>query len=68
LPRVDVLADGLDAVPASVHARTRLAEEQLLFERTGGTPHLAVWRDPTWIQLMLPTLVHPTLESGLSTL
>ena len=29
---------------------------------------LAVWRDPTWIQLMLPTLVHPTLESGLSTL
>ena len=27
----------LDAVPASVHARTRLEEERLLFERTAGT-------------------------------
>ena len=71
----------LNAVPASVHARTRLHEEQLLFGRTGGTHTtpvvlrlgmvygrgilmvdaarwlaarrlLAVWRDPTWIQLI----------------
>jgi nucleoside-diphosphate-sugar epimerase len=71
----------LDREPVSVHARTRLAEEKLLFERTKGTATtpvvlrpgmvygrgvlmieaarwlsarrlLAVWRDPTWIQLI----------------
>jgi nucleoside-diphosphate-sugar epimerase len=71
----------LDREPVSVHARTRLAEERLLFERTRGTATtpvvlrsgmvygrgvlmieaarwlasrrlLAVWRDPTWIQLI----------------
>ena len=71
----------LDREPVSIHARTRLAEERLLFERTKGTATtpvvlrpgmvygrgvlmieaarwlaahrlLAVWRDPTWIQLI----------------
>ncbi len=71
----------LDGRPSSVHARTRLAEERLLFERTEGTRTeavalrlgmvygrgilmieaarrlarrrlLAVWREPTWIQLL----------------
>jgi nucleoside-diphosphate-sugar epimerase len=71
----------LDREAVSVHARTRLAEEKLLFERTKGTATtpvvlrsgmvygrgvlmieaarwlaahrlLAVWRDPTWIQLI----------------
>lgn len=71
----------LDREPVSAHARTRLAEEKLLFERTKGTATtpvvlragmvygrgvlmieaarwlaarrlLAVWRDPTWIQLI----------------
>jgi nucleoside-diphosphate-sugar epimerase len=71
----------LDREPVSVHARTRLAEEKLLFSRTQGTTTtpvvlragmvygrgvlmieaarwlaarrlLAVWRDPTWIQLI----------------
>jgi nucleoside-diphosphate-sugar epimerase len=71
----------LDREPISVHARTRLAEEKLLFARTSGTATapivlrsgmvygrgvlmidaarwlaarrlLAVWRDPTWIQLI----------------
>jgi nucleoside-diphosphate-sugar epimerase len=71
----------LDREPVSVHARTRLAEERLLFERTRGTATtpvvlragmvygrgvlmieaahwlaahrlLAVWREPTWIQLI----------------
>jgi nucleoside-diphosphate-sugar epimerase len=71
----------LDRDAISVHARTRLAEEKLLFERTKGTATtpvvlrpgmvygrgvlmieaarwlaarrlLAVWRDPTWIQLI----------------
>jgi nucleoside-diphosphate-sugar epimerase len=71
----------LDREPVSVHARTRLAEERLLFERTEGTATtpvvlrsgmvygrgvlmieaarrlaarrlLAVWREPTWIQLI----------------
>ena len=71
----------LDREPVSAHARTRLAEENLLFERTKGTATtpvvlrlgmvygrgvlmieaarwlathrlLAVWRHPTWIQLI----------------
>jgi nucleoside-diphosphate-sugar epimerase len=71
----------LDGQPVSVHARTRLAEEQLLFGRTRATTTtpvvlrlgmvygrgvlmveaarwlaarrlLAVWHDPTWIQLV----------------
>jgi nucleoside-diphosphate-sugar epimerase len=71
----------LDREPVSVHARTRLAEERLLFERTRDTDTtpvvlrlgmvygrgvlmieaarwlarhrlLAVWKEPTWIQLV----------------
>lgn len=71
----------LDRTPLSVHARTRLEEERLLFERTRGTGCtpvvlrlgmvygrgilmvdaarwlarrrlLAVWPEPTWIQLI----------------
>ncbi len=71
----------LDREPISVHAKTRLQEERLLFERTKGTKTtpvvlrlgmvygggilmintarwlaqrhlLAVWRDPTWFQLI----------------
>jgi len=71
----------LDGSPVSVHARTRLQEEQALLARTRGTTTtpvvlrlgmvygrgilmieaarwlarrrlLAVWRDPTWIQLV----------------
>jgi nucleoside-diphosphate-sugar epimerase len=79
---VDHPATGrLDRHPISVHAQTRLEEERLLMERTGGTGTipvvlrlgmvygrgvlmieaarwlarhrlLAVWRDPTWIQLV----------------
>jgi len=74
----------LDRQPISVHARTRLEEEKLLFLRTKGTGTtpvvlrlgmvygrgilmidaarwlarrrlLAVWRDPTWIQLVSTT-------------
>jgi nucleoside-diphosphate-sugar epimerase len=71
----------LDRAPISVHARTRLEEERILFARTEGTATapvvlrlgmvygrgilmieaarwlarrrlLAVWREPTWIQLL----------------
>jgi nucleoside-diphosphate-sugar epimerase len=82
-----------DREPVSVHARTRLAEERLLFERTKGTATtpvvlragmvygrgvlmieaarwlatrrlLAVWRYPTWIQLIsTPDFLRATEEA-----